>query len=709
MSQLTEAPRGVQVLARATSVVLRLYGEVGFDILASETSKALEGAQGKPVSVHVFSYGGSAGEGLAIYNILKAHKGEVETVIDGIAASAGGLIFMAGDKRKMPENSLFHIHSTWGSASGPAEEMRSKAEMFEAHSNSYRDIYASVSGQEPSRVDEWMKASGGSGTWFTAAEAQVVGFATELIDPVEIAAAVRTDVVARFPAVASLISVAGCKSFRMDTQTKEAMADSASAAEAATPNEPTAPAQSPPAPHATQMAAPQASATSGIADAKAEIERLKRENSIRTCAAHANLRPEQVQELIDSGKPFEQCATEIVKAHASATTEAPQASVAGHPARLHTLKDQGEKLVEGLQEAIWAKIKPGAELAESARQYRGLRTMELIRIYAESRGINTMGRTPYELIPMALHVSDDLPNVFGTAANRSMMTGYAEEQHRWDAFCRRRDLPDFRPTNDIFVSGTLDLVKVNQGDQSDKTKIDARMEGSEYSMATIQDGKTSWRLDKFTRGLRISEEALINDDLSALDSLPEMFGRGARRVQANTIFGLITSNAAVSMDNQALFHASHNNTGAGLLNIDGLNAGFLKFATQKDPAGNPLELEPDFLLAPAALRGTGLQVIGSMDYVPNQLSGNAGPNPYAGALQPIYSSRLDATSATQWYLIAGPGKVEGITYGFLQGEDGPTLTTTAKRNVDCLEFLCRMYFGATIRDWRFIYRASGAA
>jgi hypothetical protein len=60
-------------------------------------------------------------------------------------------------------------------------------------------------------------------------------------------------------------------------------------------------------------------------------------------------------------------------------------------------------------------------------------------------------------------------------------------------------------------------------------------------------------------------------------------------------------------------------------------------------------------------------------------------------------------------LIAGPGKVEGIVYGFLQGESGPTLTTDTKRNPDCVEFLFRMYFGCAIKDWRFIYRASGVA
>ena len=701
MSQLSDAPRGVQVLARANSVVLRLYGEVGFDILASETSKALEGAQGKPVSVHVFSYGGSAGEGLAIYNILKAHKGGVETVIDGIAASAGGLIFMAGDKRKMPENSLFHIHSTWGSASGPAEEMRSKAEMFEAHSNSYRDIYASTSGQEPSQVDEWMKASGGSGTWFTAAEAQAAGFATELVDPVEIAAAVRTDVVARFPAVASLIGAPSRKSFRMDTQTKEAMATSASAAEAATPNEPTAPAQSPPAPQATQVAAPQASVTSGIADAKAEIERLKRENSIRTCAAHANLRPEQVQELIDSGKPFEQCATEIVKAHAQATTEAPQASVAGHPAQMSVTRDGGDTLARAFEDELSRRAGLIQEPTAAGKLVFGYSAKELCRAWLNRNGVNTDGRSVNWLIAQAFHSTSDLPALFENTMNRSLKDAYEEEPQTWGPLSSRQDLPDFKQATEVDFGSRL----IPQPLQ----------EGGAYKTGVVRDGKGTWSIITYGLEVGITRQMIINDDLSALGEVPSQMGRGARLLESNLVWNLVTKPSlgeTVSLDNKALFHADHNNTISGatsVIGIAGMDAAKVKLRKQQDASGNSLNLRPAYLLAPPELETNALQFLFPTGYAPTNLTGANGPNPFAGGVELIIENRLaEVTNGTKmWYLTSSPGRVPMIRHGYLQGEAGPTITQEEKRNPDVLSLLVRIDFGCALRDWRGFVRSAG--
>jgi hypothetical protein len=183
-----------------------------------------------------------------------------------------------------------------------------------------------------------------------------------------------------------------------------------------------------------------------------------------------------------------------------------------------------------------------------------------------------------------------------------------------------------------------------------------------------------------------------------------------RSVQANSIYALITGNANAGIDGLPLFHASHNNSGTGTLGVDGMNTARLKMVTQKDPSGNPLELEADFLLAPQSLYATGRQFLyPGPAYSPAVLTGANGPNPFSGQLVDIYSSRLDADSTTKWYTIAGKTKIEGIVYGYLQGEGGPTLTTVTKRNPDCVELLFRMYFGCAIKDYRFIYRSSGVA
>ena len=685
---------------------IQLYGEIGFDALASDVADQLNAANGEDVSVRIFSYGGAAAEGLAIYNILSSYSGKVTTYIDGVAASAAGMPFMAGEVRIMPENALLHMHTAWGSASGNSDKFRSLADQYDAHTNSIAEIYAKKAKKDKAKIIAWMQAGQGIGTWFSAADAMAEGFATDIEAPVLALASAAPEPPEHLLRNAPL-NLQQWASIAKDVNSRTAsstMAATEVAAKAASAPTPTTVSQASATTASVGAEAAQASAAPAPGPEAALVASLRRENEIRRCAAQAKLEPAAIEALVEGGRPFSEVAVEIVRV-AAQRQEA--AVLAGHPARLGVINDEGSKLIGGIEAAVWARVKPDEAPADSARQFRGMRMMEIARVYLQSRGVKTEDRSKNELVSLALHTSDDFVNIMSNTGNRSMMIGWEEERHEWEVFSTRRDLPDFRPTTDLFVDGDLTLAKVNQGTPSDAKKIDARMEGSEYQMGTLIDGLTSWRLDKFTRGLRVAEEVFINDDLSALSTVPEQFGRGARRVQANSIYGMITSGANASIDNLPLYDNSHNNTGTGVLGIAGLATGRLKMSTLKTPAGAPLELEPAFLLAPQALWATGKQVLYPNGFSPNTLTGANGPNPFAGTLTDIYNSRLDADSAAKWYLLAPKTRVEGIGYGFLQGESGPTLTTVSKRNPDCVEFLMRMYFGCAIKDWRFIYRSSG--
>lgn len=133
---------GVMVNAAATMPVLQLYGDVGIDVLASDVARALEQAGGRDITVNLFSYGGDAGEGLAIHDILARYQGKKTVIIDGVAASAGSMVAMAGDRVVMPDNALLMIHNCWSMAAGDAESLRTSAALLDTYSASYRQTYA---------------------------------------------------------------------------------------------------------------------------------------------------------------------------------------------------------------------------------------------------------------------------------------------------------------------------------------------------------------------------------------------------------------------------------------------------------------------------------------------------------------------------------------------------------------------------------------
>jgi ATP-dependent protease ClpP protease subunit len=108
---------GVTVKAAAsTTPIMQLYGDVGIDVLATDVASALQQAGGRDVVVNLFSYGGDAGEGLAIHDLLARYSGKKTIVIDGVAASAGSMVAMAGDRVVMPDNALLMIHDCWSMA-----------------------------------------------------------------------------------------------------------------------------------------------------------------------------------------------------------------------------------------------------------------------------------------------------------------------------------------------------------------------------------------------------------------------------------------------------------------------------------------------------------------------------------------------------------------------------------------------------------------
>ena len=161
----------------AAPTTLRLYGEVGAEILAEDVASSLAAAGGRPITVAIFSWGGDAATGLAIHGLLARYSGRVTVVIDGVAASAASLIAMAGDHVVMPEDSLLMAHDPWKIAKGNASSMRSSADLLDAHAASYRQAYARKSGASLEQVTAWMAADNGAGTWFTAQQALATGLA----------------------------------------------------------------------------------------------------------------------------------------------------------------------------------------------------------------------------------------------------------------------------------------------------------------------------------------------------------------------------------------------------------------------------------------------------------------------------------------------------------------------------------------------------
>ena len=175
----------IKAEASSKSADVYIFDEIGtFGLTAQSFIEEIKSYKDTPMSLHINCVGGDVFEGMAIYNVLKKRTARTTVYIEGIAASMGSVIALAGDEVVMAENSLFMIHNAWGGAMGEATEIRKTAALLDKISGEIADIYTKKTNLPYNRVKEMMDEE----TWLSADEAYNLGFIDSISDAIKVAA-----------------------------------------------------------------------------------------------------------------------------------------------------------------------------------------------------------------------------------------------------------------------------------------------------------------------------------------------------------------------------------------------------------------------------------------------------------------------------------------------------------------------------------------
>ena len=175
----------IKAEASSKSADVYIFDEIGtFGLTAQSFIEEIKSYKDTPMSLHINCVGGDVFEGMAIYNVLKKRTAKTTVYIEGIAASMGSVIALAGDEVIMAENSLFMIHNAWGGAMGEATEIRKTAALLDKISGEIADIYTKKTNLPYNRVKEMMDEE----TWLSADEAYNLGFIDSISDAIKVAA-----------------------------------------------------------------------------------------------------------------------------------------------------------------------------------------------------------------------------------------------------------------------------------------------------------------------------------------------------------------------------------------------------------------------------------------------------------------------------------------------------------------------------------------
>ena len=639
---------------------ISIYDEIGYwGITAKSFSKDLKalGNNLKQINLHIHSPGGDVFDGIAIYNLLKNHPANVTVYIDGLAASMASVIAMAGNEVIMPENAMMMIHKPWGVQGGDAEDMRKYADLLDKIENTLIPAYANKTGKTPEELAEMLSAE----TWLNGKECVEQGFADKLAEP--------------------LVAMASIKSRKLEDfeNMPKAMKDMLF--------KPQGNAGSNPVPQATPTPAPTApvnqSSTVPVDNtAQVQAELNKRNADIKAVfapfgSAHDAL---LVECLGDLSITAEQAKDKLLAKLGAGTT--PSAAVTPYA-------DNGHIVGDSVKQSLLARDgidKDKADAKDNA--YNAMTLRELARASLVDRGISVSGQNAMSMVGLAFtHSSSDFGQILIDVAHKSLLKGWETAAENFDQFTSRGTLTDFRAAKRVGLGDFGYLPQVG--------------EGEEYTYGTIGDEGASVALATYGQLFNITRQAIINDDMHLLTKIPEKMGKAARATIAKLVFALLTGNA-IAQDGKKLFDASHKNSfDNAALDVTNIDKAIQMMNGFVNARGEPLAIEPEFMLLPTSLHTRAKQILGSASVEGADI--NSGIiNPIRDVVPALKSARLQAADPKSWYLI----NKEAIEVSYLDGIDTPYMEQQNGFTVDGVSTKVRIDAGVNVIDYRGIVKVT---
>lgn len=357
---------------------------------------------------------------------------------------------------------------------------------------------------------------------------------------------------------------------------------------------------------------------------------------------------------------------------------------------------------EAIAEAILHRAQPQAfQMTDRAREYRGMRLIDVARDCLETAGVRTRGMTPNEIAYQATRAAgmqgtSDFPLILAAVAGKRLRQAYAMTPRTFQQWARGTTATDFKPMYPTQI-GSFPALK-------------AVMEGAEFSYGSIAEGRESYQLATYGRIVALTRQAIINDDLRAFDRALGSAGQRAADLESAIVYNVLLANANLA-DGTALFHANHGNVGtAAVIGETALSEAWEKMTQQKDLGDGTgadkeyIDARPRFILVPPGQRS-----IEARKMIAATTPAKASDvNAFTGSLTIVEEPRLFKTGGPQpWYLAADPNLVDTVEYAHLEGQTEPFIDQRAGFEVDGVEIKVRHDFAAKALDFRGLFYNAG--
>jgi len=287
-----------------------------------------------------------------------------------------------------------------------------------------------------------------------------------------------------------------------------------------------------------------------------------------------------------------------------------------------------------------------------------------------------------------------LPGILSNVANKKSLQAFNAQEGIAEKICSAGDLNDFKVSERYRLTDIGDLQEVPPG--------------GEIKSGSLGEDKATNQLKTYGKLFVLTREMIYNDDLHEFLKIPTAMGMRAKRKIDQVFFDRLLQNPTQA-DGNALFSAAHLNYKTGTttaLGLDSLKKGIALFMDQVDGDGQPIAVDPRFLLVPTCLYPLAQELTQSAVIVGGSTA-SAAMNVIAKYnLIPVASPYLDNAkytnhSDTGWYLFANPTQCDTFEIGYFQGRRTPTVEHgDTDYNTLGMYFRCYFDFGVREQDHR---------
>ena len=348
-----------------------------------------------------------------------------------------------------------------------------------------------------------------------------------------------------------------------------------------------------------------------------------------------------------------------------------------------------EVMRDAMAEALAVRAMPGYQAPASGRhaEFLGWRPSEMVAELMRARGERNIPRDTAKLAERAFQTTSDFPLLLSAAANKMLLAAYAPANPTYRQIFLRRDFRDFKPHRHLRVGDFPNLVPLS--------------ESGEIQAGTMSESQELVTLTTFARRIRVTRPMLVNDDLGAFTDFAAMIGRRVADFENVTAYGLLnTANGdgpTLTTGATAVFAtgASRANKAASgtALDLNNLAAGRAAVMKQKTLDGLPISVGSSMQL----VVGPNQELAARQLTVSVQAAQTSNANIYAGFIQPLVEPLIPAN---RWYLFSDAVSAPVYVYGYLNGAEGPQVTTGPVSGVDGVEVSVIFDFGVGAIDWR---------